>query len=85
MLAERITGWYYRVVLPGGTGRVIARGDAFTLLARPNPDWGVDRFWAVVNLHRPEPAELRALAGAVGLAADWARRLRDRAAFLRGG
>lgn len=31
----------------------------------------------MVNLHRPEPAELRALDKAVGLAVDWARRRRE--------
>jgi len=80
VLAERITGWYYRV----GREGVIERGAAIVLLARPHPAWTLDRFWAVVNPHRPEPDELRALADAVGLAADWARRLRDRAAFLAG-
>jgi len=39
----------------------------------------------VVHRHRPKPDELRALADAVGLAADWARRLRDRAVFLSRG
>lgn len=80
VLAERITGWYYRVIRAG----TIERGAAIALAARPNPDWTLDRFWAVVNRHRPEPDELRALAGAVGLAADWTRRLRDRAMFLAG-
>ncbi len=79
--AERITGWYYRVVREG----VIERGAAIVLRARPNPDWTLDRFWAVVNPHRPEPDELRALADTVGLTADWAQRLRDRAALLRRG
>ncbi len=81
VLAERITGWYYRVIREG----TIECGAAITLLARPNPDWTLDRFWTAVNLHRPEPDELRALADAVGLTADWARRLRDRAAFLSRG
>ncbi|MCU0808223.1 MAG: MOSC domain-containing protein [Candidatus Contendobacter sp.] len=70
VLAERITGWYYRVIREG----LVERGAAITLLARPNPDWTLDRFWAVVNPHRPEPDELRALADAVGLTADWAQR-----------
>jgi len=81
VLAERITGWYYRVIREG----LVERGAAITLLACPNPDWTLDRFWAVVNPHRPEPDELRALADAVGLTADWAQRLRDRAAFLSRG
>jgi MOSC domain-containing protein YiiM len=81
VLAERITGGYYRVVREG----IIERGAAITLLARPNPDWTLDSFWTVVNRHRPEPEALRALADAVGLAADWAQRLRDRAAFLSRG
>jgi len=81
VLAERITGWYCRVIREG----TIERGVTIALTARPNPDWTLDRFWAVVNRHRPDPDELRALADAVGLAADWVRRLRGRAAFLSRG
>ena len=64
---------------------VIERSAAIVLRVRPNPDWTRDRFWAVVTPHRPEPDELPALADAVGLAADWAPRRRDRAALLRRG
>lgn len=78
VLAERITGWYYRVIGEGA----ITVGDAFSLIARPNPRWTIDRVWCAVNEHRPDPAELRELAGIAGLAPDWARRLHERADFL---
>lgn len=78
ILSERITGWYYRVIQEGA----LECGATITLLARPNPDFTLDHFWAVVNQHRPEPSDLIALADAVGLSPEWVRRLRDRAAFL---
>lgn len=75
---ERITGWYYRVVQEGE----IECGDTIALQARPNPELSLDRFWQVVNQHRPDPAELQWLASAAGLAPHWVQRLLDRAAFL---
>lgn len=75
---ERMTGWYYRVIQEG----LIATGAAITLQARPNPEWPLERFWRLVNQHRPEPQELQALAAAVGLTASWSQRLQDRAGRL---
>ncbi|MBL8258692.1 MAG: MOSC domain-containing protein [Candidatus Competibacteraceae bacterium] len=78
IMEQRITGWYCRVVREGS----IECGAAISLEARPNPDVTLDRFWRVVNQHRPPPQELLALAAAAGLTASWVKRLRDRAAFL---
>ena len=81
IMSQRITGWYCRVIREGS----IECGAPIRLEARPNPQLTLDRFWSVVNQHRPPPGELLALADAVGLTASWDKRLRDRAAFLNRG
>jgi len=78
IVRECITGWYYRVLETG----MIAPGDAFTLAERPNPTLTVATFIAATQAHRPDPAELRAIAAAVALAPEWARRLSERADWL---
>jgi MOSC domain-containing protein YiiM len=75
---EGIIGWYYRV-REGGT---IASGDAIELVERPNPDLSVATYWRATLEHRPEPAKLRAMAAAAGLAPDKAKRLAERAVWL---
>lgn len=75
---EGITGWYYRVLEPG----TVARGDAFELVERLNPGLSVAAFWQATQAHRPDPAALRTIATAKGLAPDWVRKLTERAAWL---
>lgn len=75
---EGITGWYYRVREAG----TIAAGDAFELVERPNPGISVATYWRTSQAHRPDLAQLRAIAAATGLAPDLARRLSDRVAWL---
>ncbi|NMG46375.1 MOSC domain-containing protein, partial [Aromatoleum toluvorans] len=75
---EGIIGWYYRVREAG----TIAPGDAFELVERPNPDLSVAAYWRATLEHRPDPAQLRAMAAAAGLAPDKAQRLAERAAWL---
>src|SRR3989344_181995 len=72
---ERITGWYYRVLEPGW----LQAGDRIELLERHNERFSIDQFWQVQLAHRPLIDDLLALADSVGLAADWKRRLRERA------
>lgn len=72
------TGWYFRVLAPG----LVGAGDSLTLLERPAPGLTLARLWAAHTSHRPDAAELARLGAAPGLNADWARRLRDRAAWL---
>ncbi len=73
-----ITGWYYRVVQTGQ----VAPGDMLELLERPSRWLTLALYWTTVLAHRPDPALLRKIAAASGLATDKAARLRDRAAWL---
>lgn len=75
---EGCTGWYFRVLTEG----VIAAGDAIELLDRPAPDMSLARLWTASEAHRPAPDELHLLAAAAGLNPAWAKRLRERAAWL---
>lgn len=75
---EGITGWYYRV----REGGAIAPGDTLELVERPNPWLSVAAYWRATLEHRPEPAALRAMAAATGLAPAQAKRLAERAAWL---
>ncbi|NMG31878.1 MOSC domain-containing protein [Aromatoleum evansii] len=75
---EGITGWYYRVREAG----TIAAGEVFELVERPNPALSVAAFIGATQAHRPEPAALRAIAAAAGLAPEWMRRLSERADWL---
>lgn len=76
--AAGVTGWYYRVLEPGG----IAAGDAIELLERPSPDLSLARYWEIVLAHRPDPAALRCVAAAPGLAPDKAARWLAQADWL---
>lgn len=76
--AAGVTGWYYRVLVPG----TIAPGDSIVLLERPTPELTLARYWAITLAHRPEPAALRAVAAAPGLAQDKAARWLARADWL---
>lgn len=79
-IAEQgLVGWYCRV-LEGG---VVAPGAVFELLERPNPGVTLARLWATGQAHRPDPAELDALATTPGLSPGWGRKLTERAAWLR--
>lgn len=73
----RVPGWYLRVLQEGQ----VAVGDEIRLLARPNPTVTIARFLAVTSEHRPATETLLELASAVGLAAEWQRRLRERSAY----
>lgn len=76
--AAGITGWYYRVLVPGK----VAAGDAIELLERPNPWLSLAHYWDEVMAHRPDAGSLRRIAAAQGLAADKAQRWRERAQWL---
>ncbi|HRP95927.1 MAG TPA: MOSC domain-containing protein [Rhodocyclaceae bacterium] len=73
-----VTGWYYRVLEPGP----LAAQDAIELLERPCPQLSLAHYWQTIHAHRPDVAELRAIAAAPGLAPDKAARLRERADWL---
>lgn len=81
------TGWYLRVHEPPG---VLRAGDEVWLLARPHPDWPLERIAALIRARVCEPATLREVLAlpltpswrrlfeqrlAAGAAEDWSRRL----------
>lgn len=76
--AAGITGWYYRVLQTG----TITAGDEIELVERPNPWLTLAEYWDTVIAHRADPAALRRIAAAEGLAADKAQRWRERAQWL---
>ncbi len=67
-------GWYLRVTEVGA----LAAGDAFTLLARPNPAWTIQRAHRVMHFGKSDSAEPSALAAVPGLSLDWQESLRGR-------
>lgn len=76
---EGVTGWYFRVVEEGEA----APGCAFERLERGSPAASIARLWKLWREHRPDPAELDALAATPGLSPNWVKKLTDRAAWLR--
>lgn len=74
-----ITGWYYRVLEPGTLGP----GDTVELLARNPEPVSLARLWQASLEPRPDPSELEFQARTPGLTPAWAKRLEDRARWLR--
>jgi MOSC domain-containing protein YiiM len=72
MVRNGRSGWYYRVLEPG----VIQPDDAVALHDRPNPDFGLARFAAIVYRNNATLAELERLADMAGLASQWQARTR---------
>jgi MOSC domain-containing protein YiiM len=72
VVTSRRSGWYYRVIEEG----TVAAGDSLELVARPLPDWSVERVFGLLigGDGKREPAALRALADMDGLAASWRAR-----------
>jgi len=79
LVAEHgLTGWYFRVLQCGE----ISPDASLELIERPSPGMTLTRLWLVEQAHRPEVEEVRVLAAATGLAAQWAQRLIQRADWL---
>jgi MOSC domain-containing protein YiiM len=74
-----LAGWYYRVLEAGE----VAPGDWLEQLERPAEAVTLAEFWGAIRTRRPAPESLLRLAAATGLDAQWAARLRQRAAWLR--
>lgn len=74
-------GWYYRVLDPGD----IAAGDVANLIARPNPDWPIARFAAIVAARAMTRAVFTAMVAMEGLAEQWQLKALRRLAELRVG
>ncbi|MBL8651658.1 MAG: MOSC domain-containing protein [Sphingopyxis sp.] len=72
VVTSRRSGWYYRVIEEG----TVAAGDTLELVARPLPDWSIERAFALLvgGTGKREPDALRALAAMGVLAASWRAR-----------
>jgi MOSC domain-containing protein YiiM len=77
--AQRLTGWYWRVLTPGE----VAPGEALLLeqAARQNPT--LAEAMALCAEHRPSPADLARLAAMDGIAASWREKMEQRLNWLR--
>jgi len=75
---HHITGWYYRVLEAGH----IQEGDSITLVDRQTERFSIDEFWRVQLSHRPDVADLEAIAKIPGLCPEWRQRIRGRATRL---
>ena len=75
MIANGLSGWYYRVLTPGA----LSPGDEIRLIERINPAWSISRMNTLLASKRPLPAELGELAG---LAASWRVRIQARPGAL---
>ena len=70
------TGWYYRVIEEGG----LAAGDRLVLVARPYPDWSLQRLLHVLYVDRLNIAALAEMAELPVLAESWRKLARQRVA-----
>ncbi|MSU91828.1 MOSC domain-containing protein [Rhodobacteraceae bacterium 2CG4] len=61
------TGWYFRVLEEGK----ISAGDTAHLVARPHPDWPLDRVWHLLYCNTLDRAALAAFAALPGLPERW--------------
>lgn len=72
VVKTRRSGWYYRVIEEGS----VAAGDTLELVARPLPEWTVERVFGLLigGAGKREPEALRTLAGMEQLATTWRAR-----------
>lgn len=68
------TGWYFRVLDEGE----IAPGARAELIARPRPDWPLDRVWRVLYRETLDLAALADLAALPGLPESWRKMAANR-------
>jgi MOSC domain-containing protein YiiM len=69
------TGWYLRVTRPGP----IERGVTLTRMARPHPEWTVERVFRLRMAKEADPRELRAAAACAELSPGWRELFTERA------
>ena len=70
------TGWYYRVIEEGE----VAAGDRLRLVARPYPQWSLQRLLHVLYVDRLNFEALAEMAGLPCLAESWRKLARQRVA-----
>lgn len=75
---QRLTGWYWRVVVPGR----VAPGDELGLETPAAHAPTLAAAQALCQDHRPSLAELRALTATPGIAEGWRRKIRQRIDWL---
>lgn len=63
----RRTGWYYRVLEPGEMGV----GDVVERLARPHPEWSIERLLRVLYVDRDDRAALEQMMALEALTPSW--------------
>jgi len=73
VVEARRPGWYLRVRQEG----TVAKGDSVRLLARPHPEWTVERVLRVRYVSPRELAEVRAASEVAALAPDWKQKLAE--------
>lgn len=69
------TGWYFRTLTEGA----VAAGMPLILVARPHPEWTVERANHVMHLEKADPGEAAELAAIPLLSASWQTTLTRRA------
>jgi MOSC domain-containing protein YiiM len=79
--AAAITGWYYRVLVPGR----VAVGDPVERMEQEADPISISRFWQVVLAHRPDPKDLARIAASGGLDAAWRAKIAKRMDWLNRG
>ena len=67
----RRSGWYLRVLREG----MVASGDEVRLVARPHPEWTIDRVFRVRYVSPRDLGEVAEAARVESLAADWKQKL----------
>lgn len=73
MIGNGRSGWYYRVIESG----VLAAGDRFDLLERPNPAWPMARFNRLLSGGASSVEDMAELSVLPGLASAWQQTARD--------
>ncbi|QLQ23642.1 MAG: MOSC domain-containing protein [Dechloromonas sp.] len=75
---NHLTGWYFRVLLPG----LVVPGDALDLVEPGDEGLNLAQAQQLWRQHRPAPLALRQLAAAPGIAEGWRRKIVERADWL---
>lgn len=70
------TGWYYRVIEEGE----VSAGDRMVLVARPYPQWTLQRLLHVLYVDRLNYTALAEMADLAPLAESWRKLARQRVA-----